>query len=58
MTDSNIEIIVLLKKQIASLEEQLRQSNKEKETILDTLRSNQRMLEHQSKPRRKLLGIF
>jgi predicted site-specific integrase-resolvase len=59
MTDNNnIEIIELLKKQIASLEDQLRQSNKEKDTILDTLRSNQRMLEHQSQPRRKILGIF
>jgi Fic family protein len=56
--NNNIEIIELLKKQIVLLEDQLRQSNQEKETILDTLRSNQRMLEHQAQPRRKILGIF
>jgi excisionase family DNA binding protein len=52
------EITDMLKKQISLLEDQLRQSNKEKETILNTLQSNQRMLEHQAKPRRRLLGIF
>lgn len=54
----HIEVTDMLKKQIALLEDQLRQSNKEKEAILNTLQSNQRMLEHQAKPRRKILGVF
>lgn len=54
----HIEVTDMLKKQIALLEDQLRQSNKEKEAILNTLQSNQRMLEHQAKPRRKILGFF
>ena len=54
----HIEITDMLKKQVSLLEDQLRQSNKEKEAILNTLQSNQRMLEHQAKPRRKILGVF
>jgi predicted site-specific integrase-resolvase len=56
--DLQKELTASLKQQIATLEEQLRLSNKEKESILETLQSNQRMLEHQAKPRRKVLGIF
>jgi hypothetical protein len=52
------EMVAEKSRQNEFLVQQLQESATEKTALIETLNSNQRLLEHKSKPRKKFLGLF